>query len=60
MITDLQIKRIHSAQHFSEIYLQDGGKINWHRYGTKLRHCHPMYNVVDTGTAAPYCVNANH
>ena len=18
-------------------------KINWHRYGTKLRHCHPMY-----------------
>jgi len=19
-------------------------KINWHRYGTKLRHCHPMYN----------------
>jgi len=22
-------------------YLQDGGKINWHRYGTKIRHCHP-------------------
>jgi len=19
-------------------------KINWHRYGTKLRHCHPMYS----------------
>jgi len=19
-------------------------KLNWHRYGTKLRHCHPMYN----------------
>jgi len=18
-------------------------KINWHRYGTKLRHCRPMY-----------------
>jgi len=18
-------------------------KINWHRYGTELRHCHPMY-----------------
>jgi len=22
-------------------------KINWHRYGTKLRHYHPMYNLVD-------------
>jgi len=20
-------------------------KTNWHRYGTKLRHCHPMYIV---------------
>jgi len=20
-------------------------EINWHRYGTKLRHWHPMYNV---------------
>jgi len=19
-------------------------KTSWHRYGTKLRHCHPMYN----------------
>jgi len=19
-------------------------KINWHRYGTKLRYCHPMHN----------------
>ena len=18
-------------------------KINWHKYGTKLRHCHPIY-----------------
>ena len=24
-------------------YLQGGGKINWHRYGTKLRHSHPMH-----------------
>jgi len=22
-------------------------KINWHRYGTKLRHCHPMYTERD-------------
>ena len=20
-------------------------KTNWHRYGTKLRHCHPMYST---------------
>ena len=20
-------------------------KINWHRYGTKLRHCHRMYSA---------------
>ena len=20
-------------------------KINWHRYGTKLRHCRPMYTI---------------
>jgi len=20
-------------------------KINWHRYGTKLRHCNPMYII---------------
>jgi len=26
-------------------YLQDGGKINWRRYGTKLRHCHPVYTL---------------
>ena len=21
-------------------------KTSWHRYGTKLRHCHPMYIIV--------------
>ena len=26
-------------------YLQDGGKINWRRYGTKLRLCHSMYST---------------
>jgi len=20
-------------------------KTSWHRYGTKLRHCHPMYTI---------------
>ena len=42
MITDLLnlipikriLKRYHSDKHFSAFYLQDGGKIIWHRYGT--------------------------
>jgi len=39
-------KRYHSDKHLSEFYPQDGGKkINWHRYGTKLRHCHPTYKI---------------
>ena len=24
-------------------YLQDGGNVSWHRHGTKLRHCRPVY-----------------
>ena len=24
-------------------------KTSWHRYGTKLYHCHPMYRVVRIG-----------
>jgi len=24
-------------------------KINWHRYGTKLRHCHPTYTLLTQG-----------
>ena len=40
-------KRYHGDEHFSEFYLQDGGKINRYRYRTKLpvRHCHPMYRA---------------
>ena len=46
-------KRYHSDKHFSEFYLQDGGKkINWHRYETKLRHCHPMYTLPACGMTA--------
>ena len=26
-------------------------KMNWHRYRTKLRHCHHMYNI----SAAEHC-----
>ena len=36
-------KRYHSDKHFSDLNPQDGGKISWHRYGTKLRHCHRMH-----------------
>ena len=47
MITDFPTKRIcvitvtNISQSF---YLQDGGKINSYRYGTKLRHYHAMYS----------------
>jgi len=36
-------KRYHSDKHFSEFTYKMAAKINWHRYGTKLRHCHLMY-----------------
>ena len=43
MITGLPTKRIEALWQF---YLQDGGRIKWHRYGTKLRHCHPLYKDI--------------
>jgi len=27
-------------------------KINWHRYGTNLRHCHPVYTCSDVDEAS--------
>ena len=37
-------KRYHSDKHFSRVLTYKMAvKINWHRYGMKLRHCHPMY-----------------
>ena len=45
MISDLSaklFKRYHSDKHFSVFTYKMATKINWHRYGTKLRHCHPM------------------
>ena len=40
-------ERYHGDKHFSEFYLQDGGKnqlvYEIRTYGTKLRHCHRMY-----------------
>jgi len=38
MIIQLLTKRIY--QRFTHKIV---AKTNWHRYGTKLRHCHPMY-----------------
>jgi len=35
-------KRYHSDKHFRSFTYKMTAKINWHRYGTKLRHCHPM------------------
>ena len=51
MITDLPTKRIytryHSGKHFSGVFTYKmAAKINWHRHGTKLRHCHPMYIIL--------------
>ena len=41
-------KRYFSNQHFSEFYLQDGGENRLaYRYGTKSRHCHPVYSCCD-------------
>ena len=37
-------KRYHSDEHFSFFTYKMAAKINWHRYRTKLRHCHPMYS----------------
>jgi len=28
-------------------YTMEAAKINWHRYGTKLRHCHPVHKMME-------------
>jgi len=39
-------KRCHIDKHFYGVFAYKmAAKINWHRYGTKLRHCHPMYTL---------------
>ena len=45
MITDLPTKRIKRYHSDSVFTYKMAAKINWHRYRTKLRHCHPMYTV---------------
>jgi len=39
-LSDIAVKNI------CQFYPQDGGKNTWHRNGTKLHHCHPMYKKV--------------
>jgi len=38
-------KHYHSEKPLSEFTYKMATKVNWHRYGTKLRHCHPMYSI---------------
>ena len=39
-------KRYHSDKHFAEFLpIKWRKKIKWHRYGTKLRHRHPVYEL---------------
>ena len=45
MITDLPTKRFtrcHSDTFLRVLPTTWRQKINWHRYGTKMRHCHRM------------------
>jgi len=39
-------RRYHSDKHFSQSFTYKvAAEINWHRYGTKLRHCQFTYSV---------------
>ena len=38
-------KRYHSGKHLADFTYIMAAKITWHRYGTKLRHCHSTYNL---------------
>jgi len=47
MITNISTKRILSEMRVTIISKsfthKMAAKTSWHRYGTKLRHCHPIY-----------------
>jgi len=47
MIVNLSSKR-HSNEYFKSFTHKMGAKTSWHRYGTKLRHCHPMCKQFNT------------
>ena len=52
MIINLLIKRIQAISQFYQSFVHKMvAQTNWHRYGTKLRHCHPMYTSSRTMSA---------
>jgi len=55
MIIDLPTKRNLSDSRVTNIYKsfthKMAAKTSWHRYGTKLRHCHSMYTSELLATA---------
>jgi len=65
MITDYQpsvglFKRYRSDKHFSRVYTYKmAAKINWHRYGTELRHCYHV-DFVLIGCSETRTVSSQH
>ena len=50
IITDLAYQQSVSQRYpvtniYQSFTYKMAAKINWHRYGTKLRHCHPVYYI---------------
>ena len=65
--TSLPTKRIQVLlrnQHFQSFTYKTAAKTSWHRYGTKLRHCHPVYRPMLASrsylTSLPGCQNAKN
>jgi len=49
MIAELPTKRIiahHNDKRLQSFTYKMAAKINWHKYATKLRHCHPMHSAL--------------
>jgi len=46
VITDVQqsVFKRYRITYLRVVTYKMAAKINWHRYGTKLRHCHLMYS----------------
>jgi len=63
MIVNLPTKGIFKWHQNNKFYPQDGGETSWHRYRTKLRHCHSMYTknnlyeAVCETSLAPSCMD---
>ena len=61
MIINVQKKRIYVTCRVTNISKsfthKMAAKTSWHRYGTELRHCHLMYNVIrEAGTTLKHCI----